>query len=118
MSEGTVRGGKEGEGGVGRRAAVGVKLVSRACFFFCSYGRRRLTRCERTEQCLNRLAADKSKTSPSPSDPLLRPKETKAIDLLMSKMILDSYSSSDGKRADESAVKVVREWIGGRGLTA
>ncbi|KAM0746325.1 hypothetical protein T439DRAFT_384076 [Meredithblackwellia eburnea MCA 4105] len=65
--------GAQGKGGVGRRAAIGVKLT------------------------IARLEARGSDVA----DPVLKPQKLKEIDLLVSKLILDAYSNTpEAKSAD------------------
>lgn len=59
-------------------------------------------------QCLTRFA---SSTATS-SDPLLAPRRTKEIDLLVSRMLLDSYAEAAPAAV---GVGVVRKWLGGGG---
>ncbi|KAL8292808.1 hypothetical protein RQP46_000502 [Phenoliferia psychrophenolica] len=80
--------GVTGQGGVGRRAAMGVKL------------------------CIARLSHPSSSSTSSSSasdDKVLKPQKLNDVDLLVSKLVLDAYAKTPGA----VGVDVVRKWIGG-----
>ncbi|GAA6028922.1 hypothetical protein JCM8097_001507 [Rhodosporidiobolus ruineniae] len=79
----------EGKGlqGAGRRAAVGAKL------------------------CLPRLRSPSSRPSSASSDPLLAPSHLDQMDLLLTRLLLDDYSTTDGA----VGLGVVRKWLGSSG---
>ncbi|GAA5982159.1 hypothetical protein JCM11641_000606 [Rhodosporidiobolus odoratus] len=75
----------QGLQGPGRRAAMGAKL------------------------CLTRLRASPSKPSASIADPLLAPKHLDAMEVLLTRLLLDDYSKDGAVGAG-----VIRKWLGSR----
>lgn len=104
--------GVTGTGGVGRRAAIGVKLVSFSTsqaptghlLLRGGLGSKALVANATSWQCIARLQA----RGTAVVDPLLKPQKVKDVDLLVSKLILDAYSTPGAM-----GVATVRKWIGG-----
>ncbi|BGO91364.1 hypothetical protein NBRC10512_007104 [Rhodotorula toruloides] len=74
--------------GAARRAAMGAKLNGREV------------------QCIPRL-----RSLAAPADPLLAPAKLDEIDLLLSRLLLDAYTKTDGA----VGLGIVRRWLGGTG---
>ena len=110
--------GVTGQGGVGRRAAMGVKLVRTLSplsliFPFPSFIPYvllwRLTPLLCDQKCIPRLSQPNPPASSSSDDKALKPQKKNEVDLLVSKLVLDAYANTPGS----VGVDVVRKWIGG-----
>lgn len=119
--------GTEGEvmnrkGGATRRAVLGAKLVRqvRASARGWQSGLGSLTRPNCAAQCLARLrtatSSDKS-SSRSDDDPSLAPKRLDEMDLLLSRLLLESVAAAPGGAGPggpaQSTKDAMRSWLGG-----